>query len=90
MMTCRELYGFLDAFLDGRLEASTLADFEGHLARCRACRRYLDSYRTTIALARASEHADGLATMEAPRELVDMILKARGSAKAPESEPPTR
>lgn len=82
MMTCRELYGFLDAFLDGRLEAPTRAEFDQHLLGCLACRRYLDSYRTTIALAHASEHADGLATMEAPRELVDMILRARAAAKA--------
>lgn len=89
MMTCRDLYGFLDAFLEGSLEAATRADFERHLLRCRACRRYLDSYRTTIALARGSERAEDPIGGEAPRELVDMILKARGAA-TPDSEPPAR
>ncbi len=80
MMTCRDLYGFLDDFLDGILDAPTLQTFERHLERCVSCRKYLASYRTTVTLARDSELADAPARTEAPEELVLAILHARTAA----------
>ncbi len=54
MMTCRELYGFLDEFLDGVLDLLTRQSFERHLERCASCRKYLASYRTTLSVARST------------------------------------
>jgi anti-sigma factor RsiW len=77
MMTCRELYGFLDDFLGGDLDALTRGSFERHLERCPACRRYLTTYQATLKVARGSEMKDAPARMEAPEELVQAILFAR-------------
>lgn len=80
MMTCRELYGFLDEFLDGVLDALTRQNFERHLARCASCRNYLASYRATLEVARDSERKDAPAAAEAPEELVLAILYSRIAA----------
>jgi predicted anti-sigma-YlaC factor YlaD len=79
MMTCRELYGFLDEFLDESLDVLTRQSFERHLERCSSCRKYLASYRTSLRLARASE-TDAPARTDAPEELVLAILHARTAA----------
>jgi anti-sigma factor RsiW len=80
MMTCRELYGFLDDFLEGALDATTRQRFESHLDGCASCRKYLASYRTTLSLAHDSEVTDAPARTEAPEELVLAILHARTAA----------
>ena len=80
MMTCRDVYGFLDEFLDGALDALTRQSFERHLERCAACRKYLASYGTTLRLARASESEDSPARTNAPEDLVLAILHARTAA----------
>ena len=80
MMTCRELYGFLDDFLEGALDATTRQSFDRHLDGCAACRKYLASYRMTLSLAHDSEVADAPARREAPEELVLAILHARTAA----------
>lgn len=77
MITCRELYGFLDDFLEGSLDLPTRAAFQAHLAMCRACRRYLRTYEAALAAARAAEAAP---IEEPPEELVQAILAARRSA----------
>jgi anti-sigma factor RsiW len=85
-MTCRELYGFLDEFLDGLLDAATSRDFERHVEDCASCRRYLASYRTTVGIARRAEQADQPAAACAPEALVRAILAARsatGAGQAP-------
>lgn len=78
-MTCRELYSFLDEFLDHALEPLTRQNFERHLEKCAACRRYLASYRATISAARGSELADDGAESAAPEELIQAILAARAT-----------
>ncbi len=80
MMTCRELYGFLDEYLDGILDALTRQTFERHLERCAACRRYVSSYRTALKLAHEAEIKDAPARAEAPEDLVLAILHARTAA----------
>ena len=80
MMTCRELYGFLDEFLDGALNALTRQTFERHIEGCAPCRSYLASYRTTINVARDAERKDAPARAEAPEELVLAILYSRIAA----------
>jgi len=79
-MTCRELYGFLDEYLDGALDALTRQTFEGHLERCAACHKYLASYRTTLKLAHDAEIKDDPASREAPEDLVLAVLHARTAA----------
>ena len=77
MMTCRELYAFLDEFLDDRLDAETRRHFERHLDRCAACRRYLASYRSTVDVVRRAERLDTPAATDAPEALVRSVLEAR-------------
>lgn len=77
MMTCRELYGFLDQFLDGDLDALTRQSFERHLERCAACRKYLTSYKETVKVARACEVVDVPARTQAPEDLIQAILASR-------------
>ena len=80
MMTCRDLYGFLDEFLAGALDALTRQSFERHLELCASCRRYLASYRSSVSLAREAELKDAPARSEAPEELIQAILAARTAA----------
>ncbi len=78
-MTCRELYSFLDEFLDGLLDLTTRQNFERHVERCASCRRYLATYQTTLKVARGAEMADETATATAPEDLVQAILAARAA-----------
>ena len=71
-MTCKALIDkFLFDYHAGNLSLARKLDFELHLTLCGDCRRYVDSYRKTIDLAKQS----GLPEMEAPSELVETILK---------------
>jgi anti-sigma factor RsiW len=76
-VTCREFTEFLDAYVGGTLSAAQRAEFDGHLASCKACVAYLESYRRTIELARNARRDEGAAPQEAPEELVRAILAAR-------------
>ncbi|MEO8499327.1 MAG: anti-sigma factor [Vicinamibacteria bacterium] len=80
MMTCRDLYGFLDEYLDGALDLQTRVSFAAHLALCSSCRKYLASYRSTLRVARDAELKDVPARTEAPEELIQAILAARVAA----------
>lgn len=79
-MTCREVYGFLDDFLEGILDPATFESFEAHLGRCSSCKTYLTTYRATVAAARASELADAPSFDEVPHDMVEAILAARVDA----------
>lgn len=84
MMTCREVYSFLDDYLDGVLGFKTRWLFSAHLLLCSACRRYLSTYRASIQAARGAEQAE--ATPEPiPEELIAIILASRKAA-VPEHE----
>lgn len=78
-MTCRELAGFLDQYLDGGLPRATRLYFRLHLSLCRDCRRYLRGYQQTVRSAREAfveaPKAGGDPTM--PEALVRAILAAR-------------
>lgn len=75
-MTCRDLYGFLDDFLDGVLDPPVKQDFERHIELCLPCWRYLATYRATIRTARGSELTDD-APATAPESLIQAILASR-------------
>jgi len=76
MMTCREVYGFLDDFLDGVLDHGTRLSFSAHLMLCAACRNYLATYKASIRTAREAENDE--ASTQVPEELVAIILASRG------------
>ena len=82
-MTCEALINrFLADFIDGSLSTARKADFRLHLALCRACRRYVASYRRTVRLAReAGDAVPGVESVgDVPAELVEAILQlTRGS-----------
>lgn len=83
-MTCREAIDeFLLEYVEGKLTLSERIRFNLHLAICSHCRRYLDSYRKTLALTQASEKATEIAPSELPEELVRAILSARGAKGDP-------
>jgi anti-sigma factor RsiW len=85
-MTCRELYGFLDDFLDGVLDPPVKQDFERHIELCLPCWKYLATYRATLRAARGSELADD-APAAAPESLIQAILASRTAASlSPEAE----
>jgi predicted anti-sigma-YlaC factor YlaD len=83
MMTCREVYSFLDDFLEGRLDLVTRLAFGSHLLLCRACRNYLATYRASIKAAQEAERADNPPD-PVPEDLIAVILASR---RAEASEP---
>lgn len=78
-MTCRELIEFLMDYTDGKLPPEARAEFEHHLSLCASCVAYLDTYRTTVGLARQSLgcDADQPVPPSVPKGLVNAILEAR-------------
>ena len=50
---CREVLGHLDAFIDGELDASTLAAVQLHVAACDACAAFGGAYARLVASLRA-------------------------------------
>jgi anti-sigma factor RsiW len=80
-VTCRELIGFLDDYLDGGLDAPVRQRFEEHLRVCIDCTNYLDSYRRTIALGKAAfapaATPDAPTPSDVPAGLLKAILAAR-------------
>lgn len=77
-MTCREFAEFIADFLDGSLPAGERAAFEGHLARCGNCARYLDGYRQAMALGRQAFAAPGdPVPVDVPEDLIEAIARAR-------------
>jgi anti-sigma factor RsiW len=77
-MTCREVADFVGDYVSGDLPDATRRRFDWHLVTCRNCRRYLATYRATIAagrtaFARPDADADGMV----PEELIRAILAAQ-------------
>lgn len=77
-MTCRELTGFLMAYLDGDLGVAEQAIFDEHLAACPNCVTYLEQYRLTVAVGRQAYASPGSSSVpDLPDALVRAILAAR-------------
>lgn len=75
-LTCQTFIEFLDDFIDERLTPQARAEFDRHLAVCGSCLAYLESYRTTIELARETGGAPKIDISEAPEELIAGIVAA--------------
>ena len=76
-MTCRELIEFLSDYLAGEVELRQRAAFEEHLAVCPSCAAYLETFKRTIQLSKASFAQDDSSAEQMPEELVQAILKSR-------------
>lgn len=72
-ITCRELIDFIADYLERSLSPEQQLDFDRHLSLCVSCRAYLDSYETTIRLAKSHDRS----LDEAPAELIAAILEVR-------------
>jgi anti-sigma factor RsiW len=73
MVTCRGVIERLGSLVDGNAGWDPAAS--RHLARCISCSRYLETYRTTVALARKAAREAEPADM--PEPLVRRILWSR-------------
>ena len=77
-MTCRELVDFLGAYFDEELADDVRVEFDEHLDACPECSAYVESYRTTVALAKdALRNPDEPVPASVPETLVKAILSAR-------------
>jgi anti-sigma factor RsiW len=78
-VTCQSLINdFLLAYHSGALTPARKLEFELHLTLCGDCRKYVDSYRKTVMLAKASA-----IEMPAPPELVEAILHITSRTHGP-------
>jgi anti-sigma factor RsiW len=79
VITCREFIEFLADYLAGELSPASQAEFEFHLSDCPDCALYLQSYEETIRLGKvACSDVDAPPPVDAPEELIQAILAARG------------
>lgn len=77
-MTCQEAIDFLSDYLDGSLPWRQRIQFLVHLGLCRDCRSYVNSFRQTMQLMRATmtdARADQFPPL--PPELLQAIESAR-------------
>jgi len=51
---CEEVNRFLAEYVEGVLAGETRDKFEQHIKRCKCCGPYLEDYRTTIEMTKAS------------------------------------
>lgn len=80
-MTCREFVEFLWRYTEDELTPAERVTFDDHLARCRHCARYLQSYQETIRLGKkALVASDDLVPAEVPEDLIKAILASRSKA----------
>jgi anti-sigma factor RsiW len=47
-LTCQEMVELVTDYIDGRMDDSTRARFEEHVAECDACTLYIEQMRQTI------------------------------------------
>jgi anti-sigma factor RsiW len=78
MTTCRELIDLLMNYVDGELPSERREVFETHLSVCGPCRRYLESYKTTVRLGKmALAPVDEPQPPSVPESVIKAILDAR-------------
>jgi predicted anti-sigma-YlaC factor YlaD len=79
LITCAEADRFVVDYLDSRLTPKMRARFERHIKMCAPCRAYLEAYRRSVDLAKASTTEEDAPSM--PEELVQAILAARDPSR---------
>lgn len=83
-MTCqRAIDEFLMRYLEGELRPLERARFQLHLAICSACRRYLESYRQTVALGKAvAADPEAPISPDVPEALIAAVRKSFSDHKS--------
>lgn len=77
LLTCNEVIDFLGAYLEDDLPSDVRVRFDEHVAVCRTCVDYIETYRQTKVLTRRSAEQEAEAeTLGAPESLVEAILAA--------------
>ena len=77
-MNCKALINdFLLDYHAGTLSRPRRLEFDFHLTLCAQCRRYVDSYKKTVSLAKSTATTEE----EVPPELVAAILKITRSSE---------
>lgn len=76
-MNCREVVEFLMDYLDGELPENVKMCFDTHLEVCPPCVEYLNTYRTTIMVAKQSCSEHPTKCPPIPEQLIQAILSAR-------------
>lgn len=74
-MSCQEVRGLVDAYIDRELDVATALQFERHLTECAACRAICDQYQQLHDSVRAQ-----IPYFEAPKGLEDRIRTKLRSA----------
>ena len=83
-MTCREFADFIADYLSGALSADSRTNFEEHLRLCVNCQKYLAGYKDTVKLGKAAfADENGAVPAQVPEELVQAILRAKGTRQRP-------
>ena len=72
-LTCRELIDLLADYLDSTLSQAAVVELEDHLARCAECQAYLNTYRSTKALAAQAGSVEMPAEMR--RRLSEFLVR---------------
>jgi NADH:ubiquinone reductase (H+-translocating) len=75
-MTCRELIGFLDDYVDGKVVGAAKVAFDSHLLVCGDCREYLRTYGDTMKLTRGAGAMADETAAGVPEGLVRAVLAA--------------
>lgn len=52
MLRCRDIVELLAGYLEGELDPATAEALAGHLADCRECTAFVNTYRSTVRTAR--------------------------------------
>ncbi len=78
MLTCREIEGFILAYLDGELTRKQLTTFKIHLLICRECREYVEAYQRAVDINKEVLRAsDKTYLKDIPDDLIEAILKSK-------------
>jgi anti-sigma factor RsiW len=75
-ITCKELVGFLGEYVDGELPPQQHEEFHRHLAVCPSCVNYVESYKTTRLLSKASLCDESDPTRPAPDDVPEPLIRA--------------
>lgn len=77
MLTCRDVENFLIDYVDDELGFMTRLQFRMHIAMCRDCKKYLQTYINAIHMEKQIfEHPDDEAIGNVPDEILHAILSA--------------
>ncbi len=74
MLRCRDIVELLGEYLDGALDPATAEALDAHLADCRECTAFLNTYRGTVRTIRQLREEDLPAAL---RERLVTFLRQR-------------